>query len=138
MTDDRDARPITLHVRCPICHKEVDSILLGDTWGDCIPGDTGCANITVHDDAMGEHIRSEHTAQEMTEVRRLYAERWAEVDPEGDWYVDATDAGPDAERVEALAKAMRRSTCTDPGTEVLDLLRAEGWDLVKREDGESQ
>ena len=41
-------------------------------------------------------------------------------------------------RVEALAKAMRRSTCTDDGAEVLDLLRAEGWDLVKREGGESR
>ena len=55
-----------------------------------------------------------------------------------DWYVDATDLGPDTERVEALAKAMRRSTCTDDGAEVLDLLRAEGWDLVKREGGESR
>ena len=78
MTDDRDARHVTLHVRCPICHKTIDSILTGDTWGDCIPGDTGCANVTVHDDAMGEHVRSEHTVEEMTEARRLYAERWAE------------------------------------------------------------
>ena len=52
--------------------------MTGDTWGDCIPGDTGCANITVFGDAMGEHVRSEHTAEEMAEARRLYAEKWAE------------------------------------------------------------
>ena len=33
---------------------------------------------------------------------------------------------------------MRGMTRIDSGTDLLDLLRAEGWDLVKREDGESR
>ena len=60
----------------------------------------------------------------------------------GDWYVEATDTDPDAAAIEAIITAYRSSpecsTHSVFGEAMLDLLRGEGWDLVKREAGESR